>query len=48
MSLDRFPEVTARTRTHIAELGERTTQFLIEIGIPEEKITRLCEAGAVA
>jgi crotonobetainyl-CoA:carnitine CoA-transferase CaiB-like acyl-CoA transferase len=48
VSLDRFPEVTARTRTHIAELGEHTTQFLAEIGIPGEKITQLREAVAVA
>jgi crotonobetainyl-CoA:carnitine CoA-transferase CaiB-like acyl-CoA transferase len=48
VSLDSFPEVTARTRTHIAELGEHTTQFLAEIGILEEKIAQLREAGAVA
>jgi crotonobetainyl-CoA:carnitine CoA-transferase CaiB-like acyl-CoA transferase len=46
VSFDRRPDVPARQRTHLADLGEHTREFLHELGFSEQRIGEL-HAGEV-
>jgi crotonobetainyl-CoA:carnitine CoA-transferase CaiB-like acyl-CoA transferase len=46
VSFDPRPDVPARPRTHVADLGEHTREFLLELGFPEQRIDAL-QAGKV-